>query len=33
LLAAGMTAAIVGVVEEISPDAPMIRIGGELGKV
>ena len=33
LLAAGMTAAIVGVVEEISPDAPMIRIGGELGRV
>jgi selenide,water dikinase len=26
LLAAGMTAAIVGVVEETSPDAPMIRI-------
>jgi selenide,water dikinase len=29
LLAAGMTAAIVGVVEENSPDAPMIRIAGE----
>jgi len=28
LTAAGMTAAIVGVVEEVSPDAPMIRIAG-----
>jgi selenide,water dikinase len=27
LLAAGMTAAIVGVVEETRPDAPMVRIG------
>ena len=29
LTAAGMTAAIVGVVEETSPDAPMIRIAGD----
>jgi selenide,water dikinase len=29
LLAAGMTAAIIGVVEETSPDAPMIRVGGK----
>ena len=28
LLAAGMTAAIIGTVEEAQPDAPMIRIGG-----
>jgi selenide,water dikinase len=28
LIAAGMTAAIIGVVEETSPDSPMIRIGG-----
>ena len=31
LLAAGMNAAIVGVVEATSPDAPMIRIAGEAG--
>jgi selenide,water dikinase len=31
LRAAGMTAAIVSVVEENSPDAPMIRIAGEPG--
>jgi hypothetical protein len=28
MLAAGMTAAVIGVVEETSPDAPMIRIAG-----
>jgi hydrogenase maturation factor len=28
LTAAGMRAAIIGVVEETSPDAPMIRIAG-----
>jgi selenide, water dikinase len=33
LLVAGMTAAIVGVVEATSPDAPMIRIAGEAGGV
>jgi selenide,water dikinase len=32
LLAAGMTAAIVGVVEETLPDEPMIRIAGEPGR-
>jgi selenide,water dikinase len=32
LLAAGMTAAIVGVVEETLPDEPMIRIAGKPGR-